>query len=259
MTLYTDHSWPGVTYGWRDATLLDSMVTHRGTRVEMVERPNWGIACYMDNAIQSCTVDEGLYHEALVHPVMSSVACPKRVLVIGGGEGATAREVLKWPVECVDMYEWDKDVVQLFQTKYTQWANGAWDDPRLHLRYEDVFQLCAPLELYDVVIIDLFDPSEEEPWSSFLQRVVRWIRPAGAIVMYSGIRNRTATEQPYHMLTRIAREHTDRSIVPYHVFIPSFLAEATFLLVCHSTEIQMDRSISSITDPIWNAYQTFNW
>ena len=120
MTHYSDHTWPelGVTYQWNNATIVDSIHTKRDTHVEMVERPNWGVACYMNNAIQSCELDEAIYHEALVHPAMACVYQPKRVMIIGGGEGATAREVLKWPtVEQVDMYEWDQEVVQLFQRK----------------------------------------------------------------------------------------------------------------------------------------------
>ena len=110
----------GVSYNWYNAIIKDSIITHRGTKLEMIERPNWGIACYMDNTIQSAEIDEKIYHEALVHPIMSNDV--KKVLIIGGGEGATAREVLKWPVEEVDMIEWDKDVVELFRTKYPQWA-----------------------------------------------------------------------------------------------------------------------------------------
>ena len=70
----------GVTYVWHDAIIKESIITHRGTKVEMVERPNWGLACYMDNCIQSCLLDEKIYHEALVTPVMYSLI--KNVLIL---------------------------------------------------------------------------------------------------------------------------------------------------------------------------------
>ena len=79
----------GVAHNWYNATIKDSIVTSRGTKVEMVERPQWGLACYMDNSIQSGTIDEKIYHEALVHPVMSSIQERKRVMIIGGGENAS--------------------------------------------------------------------------------------------------------------------------------------------------------------------------
>ena len=275
MSIYTDHTWDGVTYGWHNTSILDSITTHRGTHVEMIQRPKWGIACYMDNAIQSCEIDEALYHESLVHPVMSSISCPKRVMIIGGGEGATAREVLKYPtVECVDMYEWDKDVVQLFQSKYPQWAKGAWDDPRLHLYHDDIFKTIEeyPVVKYDVVIIDLFDPSADtyDSWKHLLQHLDKWLQPTGSIVMYAGIRERLSGDhQPYHMLSEIIMNISGdfnaniifkNYMLPYHVFIPSFLAESTFLLISPTFDFKMDRSIDShVTDTIWKSYQVFNW
>lgn len=271
MSIYTDHTWEGVTYGWHDSVTLNSIVTKRGTRVEMIQRPKWGISCYMDNAIQSCELDESLYHESLVHPGMFSVIRPKRVMIIGGGEGASAREALKWPsVERVDMYEWDQDVVQLFQSTYPQWAKGAWDDPRLHLHFEDIFKIIdqKPAETYDVIIIDLFDPEESnrELWKHLLQHITNWAKPTGSIAMYAGMRSRIQAEQPYQMLTEILLSLSDtnvmfyRIITPYRVFIPSFLGEATFLLMSFSPKVPFYKVIPShMTEAIWDSYRLFNW
>ena len=83
----------------------------------------------------------------------------KSVLIIGGGEGATAREVLKWPVTKVDMYDWDKDIINLFKKKYPQWAKGAWNDKRLSIFHDNIFERIVkpPQTTYDTIIIDLFD------------------------------------------------------------------------------------------------------
>ena len=56
----------GVTNQWHNVVIKDSIITHRGTKVEMIERPKWGLACYMDNSIQSALIDERIYHESLV-------------------------------------------------------------------------------------------------------------------------------------------------------------------------------------------------
>jgi spermidine synthase len=225
----------------------------------------------MDNAIQSCELDESLYHESLVHPGMFSVIRPKRVMIIGGGEGASAREALKWPsVERVDMYEWDQEVVQLFQSTYPQWAKGAWDDPRLHLHFEDIFKIIdqKPAETYDVIIIDLFDPEESnrELWKHLLQHITNWAKPTGSIAMYAGMRSRIQAEQPYQMLTEILLSLSDtnvmfyRIITPYRVFIPSFLGEATFLLMSFSPKVPFYTVIPShMTEAIWDSYRLFNW
>lgn len=271
MSEYIENTWEefGVEHRWKDASIVDSTITYKGTLVEMVDRPKWGLACYMDNAIQSCEVDEYLYHESLVHPVMLSVENCKRVMIIGGGEGATAREVLQWPVEQVDMYEWDKDVVQMFKD-YPQWAKGAWDDERLTVYYENIFDVIEkrPHQPYDVIIVDLFEPCEEnkEGWYKLIHNMKQWITAEGSIVIYAGIRN-FLIKQPYCMVCDMITKSKlkNREIIPYHVFIPSFSGESVFLLVKNkASEIDFDfmkdkKIISHITNRIWNSYTIFNW
>lgn len=213
----------GVTYLWHNAIIKESIITHRGTKVEMVERPNWGLACYMDNCIQSCLLDEKIYHEALVTPVMSNSI--KKVLIIGGGEGATAREVLKWPVEKVDMIEWDRDVVELFK-KYPQWSQGAWDDPRLTVIHEDIFKVQFT-EKYDAIIIDLFEPDDK--MNTFIKNM-NW---TSQIIIYAGMN--TIVEQPYKKLMNAIEYDSWRgiplgpNIKTYKIYIPSFSGECVFL------------------------------
>jgi predicted membrane-bound spermidine synthase len=271
----------GGVYEWNGITLKNSIRTHRETKVEMVERPGWGMTCYMDGTIQSCEIDEVLYHETLVHPAMVSVSKRERVMIVGGGEGATAREVLKWPdVKKVDMYEWDKDVVRFFQACYPQWAKGAWEDPRLSIYYDDIVERIkvkpAEEDRYDVIIIDLFDPSKDTmmAWYDILINLPHWIRPEGSIVLYAGIRNRMEKKQSYQRIIEII-QYTDTwqdikvklvplqgCIIPYKVYIPSFLGESTFLLI-HSIGKEPNfspLSVSShLTNDIWNSYKTFNW
>jgi len=262
---YSEDTWDefGVEYRWKNITAIDSLMTNRGTLLEMVTRPNWGIACYMDNAIQSCEIDEKLYHESLVHPVMSSISA-KNVMIIGGGEGATAREVLKWPVDVVDMYEWDDDIIHHFKKHYPQWAKGAWDDKRLHIHPYDIFKMIVglPLKKYDVIIIDLFDPDESNlsQWSILLHHIKRWLAPQGCMVIYSGIRNIFAKKQGYEVLSDIISiEMPTLQVTPYKVFIPSFSGESTFLLVANPIAKQEFTVPSHITPSIWESYTVFNY
>lgn len=278
----------GVINKWMHVKVLDSVLTDRETLIEMVERPGWGLACYMNNSIQSCLKDEKIYHESLVHPIMSSCT-PERVCIFGGGEGATAREVLKFPsVRIVDMYEWDETVINLFKEKYPEWAKGAWNDSRLNIHTEDIFEAINyfPDVKYDVLIIDLFDPSEEnkDNWVKLLNKLHNWVKFDGAIVLYAGMRNILAEQnQPYQILQDIITE-TDNwhgvdlpksdlyyKITPYRVWIPSFSGESTFLLLtpplqqsdsANSEQLDFDKlkAIGShITEPIWNSYKVFNW
>jgi predicted membrane-bound spermidine synthase len=272
----------GVKHIWNDVIIKDRIITTRGTKVEMIERPKWGLACYMDNSIQSALIDEKIYHEALVHPVMSSVKDRKRVMIIGGGEGATAREVLKWQdVEEVDMFEWDRDVVELFRNKYPEWAKGAWNDSRLIINYSDIFETIVDSppthKKYDIIIIDLFEPSDENSnkWKVLLKNLCNWITVDGSIVMYAGMRNILEKEQPYqkiiHTLNYVDNWHgipiedcsLNKDIIPYHVYIPSFSGESMFLLLKNNNSIMnfdIAKNIKShITEDIWKSYKTLNW
>jgi len=201
---------------------MTSFFTHRGTHVEMKAHPQWGMTCYMDGEIQSCEFDEAVYHEGLVHPILHCIQ-PKRVLIVGGGEGATAREVLRSPnVQWVDMIEWDRDVLALFQLHYRQWAKGAWEDTRLHLCAEDILEVLRdpPIEPYDVILVDLFDPTSEtlSTYHHILTTLTTWLTPRGGLVAYAGMKGTLSVsmDQP-----------TGWS--QYEVEVPSFGGSCCFL------------------------------
>lgn len=288
---YIDNSWPewGVSYHWSGGKVIEKLETVKGTSMEMVYRPRWGLACYMNGEIQSCETDEQLYHESLVHPSMIYTAQHRRVLIIGGGEGATAREVLKWPtVERVDMYEWDADVIDCFRTRYRQWADGAWDDPRLIVHTDDIFSVVQqgsyPPVPYDVIIVDLFEPeADTRMWSLFSRLASDWLSEGGAMSMYAGIRNHwndihpaeewldaSRIQEYYEANISINQVLAHRDVFSYKVFIPSFLGEAKFLLITHANQIphwsslvlhqspQMNGIQSHLTHDVWMAYYTWN-
>lgn len=273
----------GVAHLWPNSNIKYSSVTKRGTKVEIVDKPGWGLTCYMDNSVQSCLKDEKIYHESLVHPVMVSATSRKRVCVIGGGEGATVREVLKFKdVEQVDMYEWDREVVHIFREHYTEWSKGAFNDPRLIIIYDDIFETIKelPENKYDVVIIDLFEPTNEnaEKWSILLNNLQNWIHKDTAIVMYAGMRNilKEKGDQPYEKLMKIINEdgdewhgiklnnYSEKRITPYKVYIPSFSGESTFILLRDPTRginVYSSDIDSHFKDDIsiLSSYCTFNW
>jgi len=281
---YTDTSTPewGVHHVWRNTTFVEQCTTEKGTRVEMISRPQWGLACYMNGEIQSCEADEAVYHETLVQPAMvHATVPPRRVLILGGGEGATAREVLKWPsVERVDMYEWDEEVTTLFRERYPQWAKGAWDDPRLVLHHQDVFSVFQggvyPPVPYDVIVVDLFEPTSEEGdrmWVLFTRLASNWLAEGGSLVMYAGVRNLFrdvhpaeewlteervhAYEEQYHM--QLSNILARREVYSYKVYLPSFLGEGMFLMLTPSDASPTPFPAgSSLTPEIWRAYHTWN-
>jgi len=134
-------------------------------RVDIVVTYSFGKCLFIDGVLQSSEYDERVYHESLVHPAMMTHPNPKRVLIIGGGEGATAREVLRHPtVERAVMVDIDGELVELCRKYMPEWSEGAFEDPRLELVIEDGRRFVEETkERFDVIILDLTDPIPGSP------------------------------------------------------------------------------------------------
>ena len=128
--------------------------------IMVVELEELGKTLILDGKTQSSVYDEYIYHEALVQPAMVLHGGPRRVLILGGGEGATAREVLKFrSVEEVVMVDIDEEVVKVAKRYLSEMHQGAFDDPRLKLVIMDGLKYVSEVnEKFDVIIADLVDP-----------------------------------------------------------------------------------------------------
>lgn len=133
--------------------------------VEIAETRPYGLALFLDGAPQSALADEFVYHEALVHPALLAHPDPKRVMIAGGGEGATLREVLRHPsVERATMVDIDGELVDLVRRYMAPMHVGALDDPRGDVVIGDALAYLREHEVgYDAIVIDLVDPSEDGP------------------------------------------------------------------------------------------------
>lgn len=126
--------------------------------VEVYETDTWGNLMTIDGMVMLSEKDEFVYHEMIAHVPMFTHPSPKRVLIIGGGDGGTAREVLKHgSVIQVDMVEIDKAVVEASKLHFP--GVGDFDNPRLNVHFEDGIEFVKEVkEPYDVIIIDGSDP-----------------------------------------------------------------------------------------------------
>ncbi|NEP15787.1 MAG: spermidine synthase [Leptolyngbya sp. SIO4C1] len=175
---------------------ITRVLAHQKTpfqELHIVETGAYGKALVLDHKWQSCTGDEFLYHEALVHPAMVLHASPQQVLVLGGAEGATLREVLRWKtVERVVMVDIDGDVVAACQQHLPEMHQQAFSDPRVELVIDDALTfLDQTAETWDVVISDLSDPIESGPayklfTQEHYQQVKRVIDPGGFYMLQAG-------------------------------------------------------------------------
>ncbi|HHY96149.1 MAG TPA: polyamine aminopropyltransferase [Firmicutes bacterium] len=129
----------------------------------VVQTEALGCALILDGAVQTTEKDEFFYHEMMTHVPMFAHPCPRRILVIGGGDGGVVREVLKHPeVERVDLVEIDARVVENARTFLPSMAAHL-DDPRVHLIIQDGVDFVKAYArdragAYDVAIIDSTDP-----------------------------------------------------------------------------------------------------
>jgi len=158
-------------------------------KMELLDTGAYGKMLTIDGELQSTERDEYIYHEMLVHPLASLVGeGMRRVKIYGGGEGATAREVLKWSsVQRVVQVDWDEELLMHFRSIWKGWACGAYEDPRLELRVADAWTDCsADEEKYDYIIVDLPDPDDLDKFRDLLKGVVRQLAVGGAFVMNAG-------------------------------------------------------------------------
>ncbi len=158
----------------------------RYQRIDIFETPMHGVVLFLDGVLQSAEKDEFIYHEVLVHPALWSVNDPRSVLIIGGGEGATLREVCRHDsVERIVMVEIDGELMDIARKHLPQWHQGAFDDARVELVVGDGRKyLEQSSERFDVVILDLSDPVEGSPAAllftrEFYAMVSRRLTPSG--------------------------------------------------------------------------------
>ncbi|WP_296922273.1 polyamine aminopropyltransferase [uncultured Megamonas sp.] len=128
-------------------------------RIDIFESKEFGRMMVLDGYVMLTEKDEFIYHEMIVHVPMAVHPNPKRVLIIGGGDGGTARELLRYKnVESVDLVEIDERVVDISR-KYLQQTACSFDDERLHCYFEDGLKFIRHCDNeYDLIIVDSTDP-----------------------------------------------------------------------------------------------------
>ncbi len=182
---------------YRDRTRYGLRVTRRLfegrsdlQHVEVVETEQWGRVLVIDGIFMTSEKEEHFYHEMLVHPALVTAPSTARVLVVGGGDGGTVREVLRHPgVERCTMVEIDGLVVEASRAHLTT-VGTAWDDPRLDLRIGDGIRFVAEADSasFDVVLLDGTDPvgpGEGLFDEAFYRHVARVLAPDGVFALQS--------------------------------------------------------------------------
>lgn len=155
---YTENWIPGINISLKVKTKLYEEQTPYQF-LEVLDTEVWGKALFLDRCIMTTEKDEFVYHEMITHVVMNAHKDPKRVLVIGGGDGGVIREVIKHPsVEKAVLCEIDEAVVRVSK-KYLPTIAGKLDDPKVEVLFADgVKHIKEHTDYYDVIIVDSTDP-----------------------------------------------------------------------------------------------------
>lgn len=132
--------------------------------IEVLETKDAGRALLLDGILQLTEAQEYQYHEPMAHLPLLAHPAPRRALVIGGGDGALVREILRHPsIETVDFVELDEGVVDFCRRYFPELGGGAFDDPRVNLHIEDgrsfVARASASGRRWDAIFMDMTDPA----------------------------------------------------------------------------------------------------
>ncbi len=230
----TDNTPPGSGYQYAISRVLLWKRT-RFQDLAIVDTPAFGKALLLDGNWQSSVSDEFLYHEPLVHPAMLCHGRPRNVAILGGGEGATLREVLRWKsVDRAVMVDLDGEVVAACKEHLPEMHQGAFGDLRAELVIGDARDWLESTEAkFDVVISDLSEPLEHGPayelfTKEYFLKIREILSPEGYLALQAG----SVAPSEIQLFARVCNtvaavfEHAR----PYASAIPSFAVPWGFVL-----------------------------
>lgn len=207
----------------RASTPIESGRT-RFQDMEVFDTPQFGRILRLDRCFMTSEKDEFFYHENIVHPSAIAHPAPKRALIIGGGDGGAAEELLKHPsMEKVVIAELDDGVVDVSKKYLASVHRGAFNDPRLDVRIMDgKAYIEQTADRYDLIVLDLTDPhgpSQALYTQEFYAAGQRTLAPGGLLSLH--------VESPISRPGAYARiVHTLQAVFPivrpYLVYIPIY-------------------------------------
>jgi spermidine synthase len=186
-----------------------------------------GYRLFLNGNLQFAQRDEYRYHEALVHPAMAAHGAPKKVAVLGGGDGMAVREILKYPsVQSVTLVELDPAMTALFsrQPMLVQLNAGALQSPKLGIINADAFNwLETSQETFDVIVVDFPDPTNFSIGKLYTNSFYALLDKHLAASGYAVIQTTSPLVARRSFWTVVSTiESVGLSATPYHAHVPSF-------------------------------------
>ncbi len=189
ITTWIDEYHKGSRFGLNGKILIKK--TSKYQEIIVIENEYYGKALMLDGCWMTSLKDEKYYHECLVHPALSSIDEKSNVLIIGGGDGGTVRECVKYSkISTIDLVEIDEEVIKISKKFLEEIAGEAWNDKRLEIHIDDGVKWVKKTKdnFYDVIFIDCSDPSEFSNLlfsDSFYKECKRILAPRGILATQS--------------------------------------------------------------------------
>ena len=196
----------------------------RFQKMAIYDTPHYGRIFRLDGFNMTSEREEFVYHENLIHPALTAHPAPRKVLVIGGGDGGASEEALKHPsVERTTMVEIDADVIQVAKEHFRAVHNGVFDNPKLRVLVDDGLKFIRDTrEKFDLVALDLNDPmgpAEALYSADFFQQCRHALAPGGALVLHIG----SPVARPGRVAELAQRLNgVFRIVRPYTLYIPLY-------------------------------------
>ena len=196
----------------------------RFQKMAIYDTPHYGKLFRLDGFNMTSEKEEFVYHENLIHPALSAHAAPKRVLIVGGGDGGSSEEALKHPsVEHVTMVEIDGDVIEVAKQHFHAVHKGVFDNPRLRVLVDDGMKFVRDThEKFDLIALDLNDPmgpAEALYSTEFFQQLRAVLAPGGALALHIG----SPVARPERVAELAQRLNgVFRIVRPYIMYIPLY-------------------------------------
>jgi len=212
-------------------------------RINVVDLTAFGRTLLLDEKMQSCACDEFIYHENLVHPSLLAHENPKKVLILGGGEGGTAREILRFKsVERCVMVDIDEVVVNTSKEFLVSYHRGAWNNSRLELIIGDAkAYLENTEEKFDVIVGDLADPVIDNPCymlytTEFYEMLATRLAPGGIFVTQSGPAGLLNCHEVFVPVLNTLKK-SFKSARPYSALCPAFFDHYGFVMASNDVDL----------------------
>lgn len=224
----------------------------------IAETFSFGRCLVLDGEMQSAKLDEFIYHESLIQPAFVTHPNPKRAVILGGGEGATLREILKHrTMQKATMVDIDGEVVDWCKTHMGSWHQGAFSHPKSEIIIDDAKKYIEETsEKFDVIISDLPSPIEMGPafqlyTIEFYRVLVQKLKSDGVFVLQAGSGNLLQIELHLKLFSTLKKVFP--VVRSYSAHVPSFDVPWAFLLCSRNKSVdplrlsakEVDRRIRS--------------